>query len=525
MNTIKNKILALVAVILCLSSCDKYLDTQPDNRAELDSDTKIKKLLVSAYPGTPYLMSSEFSSDNLDDYGNLNPNSTRLLTQLFNWEDVSEIDNESPDKVWESCYAAIASANEALAAFEETGSKEQFLRGEALVARAYSHFILVNMFSQHYSITNGSSDLGITYMMAPERTLNPDYKRNSVKEVYEYIVKDLEEGIPLIDDAKYDVPKYHFNKAAANAFAARVHLYMGNWEKAISYATASIGIDPTPLLRNNAQIRAAGAAAGGEVINYSRAYTQSSEKSNLLMGNGDSNMGLYFGPYYLGSRYSHGGYVCRSETFLSTTPWGSTTAQNYALPLLVYSGTNLDKNLVGRVTYEFQYTDPVAQIGYRKAVYVPFTSDETLLIRAEAKIMLKQYDEALVDMNMWRRNFVLNPTATFNANTINTWANGLAYHTPLAPTAKKKLNPDFSIETGTQENFIHAVLFMRRLETMHAGLRWFDVKRYGIEIQRRVIQSGNPTLSNTPLLKVRDNRRAIQLPISVIGAGAVPNPR
>jgi len=525
MKTIKNKILGIIVLTLCLSSCDKYLDTQPDNRAELDTEVKIKKLLVSAYPTTPYLMVAEFSSDNLDDYGNLNPNSSRLLTQTFNWEAITEKDNESPDAVWQSCYAAIASANEALYAFEEMGSQSLYLKGEALVARAYAHFILVNLFSQHYSKTYGDKDLGITYMLAPEKTLSPVYKRNTVKEVYDYIVKDIEEGLPLIDDTQYTVPKYHFNKAAANAFAARVHLYMGNWEKAISYATASIGEDPTQLLRNNAQIRSAGAAAGGEVINFSRAYTQSSEKANLLMSNGNSNMGLYFGPFYLGSRYSHGGYICNTETFLSKTPWGFTTAQNYALPMLVYSATNLDKNLVGRVTYEIQYTDPVAQIGFRKAVYVPFTSDETLLTRAEAKVMLNQFDEAFADINLWRKNFVRNPTDNFNADTINNWADSLAYHTPLAPTAKKKLNPDFKVESGRQENFIHAILFMRRLETMHVGLRWFDVKRYGIEVQRRVVQSGAPSLSNTKLLAVRDNRRAIQLPISVIGAGAVANPR
>ena len=41
-------------------------------------------------------------------------------------------------------------------------------------------------------------------------------------------------------------------------------------------------------------------------------------------------------------------------------------------------------------------------------------------------------------------------------------------------TAKKKLNPGFVIDPGTQENMIHAILFMRRIEFMPLGMRWFD---------------------------------------------------
>lgn len=49
-------------------------------------------------------------------------------------------------------------------------------------------------------------------------------------------------------------------------------------------------------------------------------------------------------------------------------------------------------------------------------------------------------------------------------------------------TAKKKLNPGFVIDPGTQENMIHAILFMRRIEFMHLGMRWFDTRRYGITL-------------------------------------------
>ena len=107
---------------------------------------------------------------------------------------------------------------------------------------------------------------------------------------------------------------------------------------------------------------------------------------------------------------------------------------------------------------------------------------------------------------------------------INDYYGGLAYYKPLEPTVKKELHPDFPIVDQTQENLIHCVLHARRLLTLHEGLRWFDVKRYGIVVNRRFI-SNSGRVSLTDELKTDDLRRAIQIPSDVISAGMKPNPR
>ncbi len=99
----------------------------------------------------------------------------------------------------------------------------------------------------------------------------------------------------------------------------------------------------------------------------------------------------------------------------------------------------------------------------------------------------------------------------------------MKYYTPTDPTPKKALHPDFAVEPGTQENLIHAILHVRRVLTLHEGIRWFDVKRYGLEIYRRVVYNNQITVYDE--LKVDDPRRAIQLPQSVITAGIEANPR
>ena len=76
----------------------------------------------------------------------------------------------------------------------------------------------------------------------------------------------------------------------------------------------------------------------------------------------------------------------------------------------------------------------------------------------------------------------------------------------------------------TEEALIKTILFERRIQFLFKGMRWFDIKRYGIEIHRRTV-NGLAVNSVDDELKVRDNRRALQLPQDVIKAGIIANPR
>lgn len=86
-------------------------------------------------------------------------------------------------------------------------------------------------------------------------------------------------------------------------------------------------------------------------------------------------------------------------------------------------------------------------------------------------------------------------------------------------TVKKHLNPPFAFVNTKQENFIHCVLQMRRMELIHDGSRWMDIKRYGIEISH--VRDGMDPV----VLSKDDPRRAFQLPQDVIAAGIEANPR
>lgn len=513
--------------LLGLMSCNSFLDTMPDNRAEVDTKEKVRKLLVSAYPTTSYILSSELSSDNVDFTGVNNPNGSTFTDELFFWEESRESSNESPLRVWSGCYAAIAAANQALLAIEELGNTPdlQGAKAEALLCRAYAHFVLVNMFGHHYSEAHSATDLGVPYMTAPETTLDPKYKRLTVKENYNLIEADIVAGLAHVRDNVFDVPKYHFNENAAYAFATRFYLYKGNMEKVVEYATKALGPSPTTMLRDNKYL----ATLPQDGTTTAKEFVAPNLKANLLLLTGTSNLGLVYGPYMLESRYTHTEYLSKTETFdITKAPWGSLangSGSAYHVRTRVYSGTNLNKTIMPRMPYFFEYTDAVAGTGYRKTVYPAFTSDETLLSRAEAYVRTNQFDLAVADVNSWLSAYVKNFTPITQAQ-IEAWTAGYNIHTPDMPTPIKELNPDFALEKGSsQEKLLQYVLYLRRFETLHMGLRWYDIKRYGITVVRRIIEAGGVETVLPNSISKRDNRLAFQLPADVITAGLTPNPR
>ncbi len=519
MNKIlKYSLLSLLGVF-AVACADDFLDKMPDSRTMVDSKTKVRKLLVSAYPQGGSSVFTELASDNIVDEGEANPNVEDIYIEMAYWKDMKRTSNDDTKSYWENCYNAIANANLALESIEKLKGKDfQAEKGEALIARAYAHFCLVNIFAKHYNIATADKDLGIAYMTKGETALNPKYQRNSVADVYKKIEADIEAGLPLISDEIYEQPRYHFNKAAANAFAARFYLYYGKWEKAVKCANE---------VADKGLIDWAYLGSLSTRINF-RAKALINDKASLLLIPDVSNAEYIFGPWYECARINHTNFIAERETGTNKMPWGQLDPKSsYNSPLFVINGNpNFSKTIFAQVPRYFEYTDPVAKIGYARTVYNVFTVDEALLVRAEANIHLGNYNEALADLNAWTRNYFKNAPEVTMQQVMDFYDN-IPYSEPSADglTQKKKLNPVyFTVKDKEHENMLHYVLQCRRLLTMHSGLRWYDVKRMGIEVPRLQKQkTGEYKLIET--LVLGDNRRAIQLPSDVIASGLEPNPR
>lgn len=189
--------------------------------------------------GADYILDAEMRSGN--GKRNLDYESGRSAG-AYNW-------NYSPSGTsgyWGRAYRTVAAANNILENLEgkaEGDITEQDLnnlKAECLFMRALAHFDLVRLFAQSY--TSKSTPLGVPYVKTTDPTLKPS--RNTVVEVFDFIVEDLLEAEKVIDpnykrsgvvDAKAAV-----TLPAIQALLSRAYLYMDKWQDCANYATKVI---------------------------------------------------------------------------------------------------------------------------------------------------------------------------------------------------------------------------------------------------------------------------------------------
>lgn len=483
-NTLKY--FALVGV-LSLVSCDKYLDTAPDNRTEINTVDKVAQLVATAYPEGDYYTFAEAASDNAEDKGSGVGTLSDVSSRPYYWQDVLGADRGSASNYWNSCYQAIAAANQALQAIEKGNFGNAVLpyKGEALVARAYSHFMLVTFFAKAYTIGGLNDSPGVPYVTEPETVVIKQYDRGTVAATYEKIEKDLKEGMALLSASAYDVPKYHFTPAAAHAFAARFYLFKGEWQKVVDHASAISTDSFANIIRP-----INGALYDMSSADFQAAFSRSDQKYNLLLINLYSSYQRLTSPRY--------GYGARLVNMFSVT--GNITGKSFANKILYYT-------VPSYTTYKhkeyFYVTNQVSNIGITYLMSPALTTDEALLNRAEAYARLGQTDNALADANTalaaYVRGYTKNDAATY-----------------------AKIATYYGI-ADQKEGVIKLILETKKAQFLQEGIRWFDILRNKLTVKHNVFDAqGNETFIE---LTADDNRRVFQIPEEAKLSGVPLNAR
>ena len=547
MNMKKN-LLYIAALALAMTGCN-FLDHEPDMRATINTKEKVQLLLVSAYTSANSAPICEYSSDQVIDNNVPDPktgqaNAVNPLDEMYNeifaWKPVkSSGSQDSPKYIWDGHYTAIATANQALQAIaklEAEGINMNAEKGEALLSRAYHHFLLASVFCQAWKDETASKkDLGITYMLQPETKVAPEYWRGpdmkvgldlngdtawiggSLYDTYMCIARDLEQGLKLVSDEYYTVPRYHFNVKAAHAFAARFYLYKREWAKVVEHADHVLTTSDETVLASLFDAKTNREQSNIELaFNH---YIDVKAPCNLLIHTTMSPSAYAHFPSY--GRYQYNGDAQNFTTQGSGPCWSAQFPG--------YSTWTADQKLGGfcaKDYYMFEYTDKVNGYGYVHGVTRAFTTNETLLCRAEAKIYLNDLAGAANDFRMWCQGY--NATGrmdTLSDGNVNLTAEKITKFytekdgTKFAPALHNQDMCANWVITPEQKPFVHCALHFRRIEGLHDGLRWHDIKRYGIEIEH--VQGKDPAR----ILVWNDDRRAIQLPQEVIMAGMTANPR
>ena len=528
------------ALAVVFTACDDKLDEVPDNRTEIDTPEKVRKLLTSGYPLASPAVICELSGDNLVD-DNVVVNATHndayydFHEEVYQWKDIKNYsigNDDTPYQIWEQYYQGISVCNHAIEAMREmsanpaTDPNLSYSWGEAHVLRAYLHFMLVNIFAESYkNETLSAQDRGIPYVTATEDVVHVDYSTSSflhnVKETYDLIEKDLLEGVELINDSKYEVPAYHFNKNAAYAFATRFYLFKRNYQKCLEYADKALGSNPSSMLRKWGSINKNTIAAAVNDYNDEKAacnyLIQSTYSLQWRMLRGSARFAVN-----TGTNFKSNGKQWTVPSTLDITMWGK--GPNWtSIPIPAFT-SRVYINGYGqqygcwlfRLYEYFEYTDKIAGIGYVHMLYHPFTAEETLLCRAEAKLYLGDRDGAIKDLDYWTTSYLVNKTLTLDdiKSYYNRSKSENIYVSELHPQEMgfEKVLKDEDLAV------LDCVLHFRRIETIHEGDRWFDIKRYGIKVYHHYRGAREDEI-HTDSLTFSDPRRVIQLPQNVLDAG------
>ena len=169
----KKAVLLFMSVGILASGCNNFLNEEPDARAKVETYQDIKELLVNAYPQATYHLITETMSDNVTDMGVGSGSATAITDEeMYYWKDGTDDDTDSPFAVWTGWYAGISAANHALREMEKMEETPELkaLKGEALLCRALGHFLLVNLWAEHYDPATAATAMGIPYVREPETT-------------------------------------------------------------------------------------------------------------------------------------------------------------------------------------------------------------------------------------------------------------------------------------------------------------------------------------------------------------------
>ena len=207
MKKIIYSILAVASIVFITSCSESDLDpTVAQNKdLELSVNTQedlqgllygaYNRMTSSSYYGRDYIIFGEVRSDNT--YSNANSNRFVTVGKM----DMTTADGQASSG-WTQPYLVIGSANIIIGAENIEGDQaiiNQY-KGQAYALRALAHFDLLRVYGQQH-VTGGTSPGGIPYVTTFRDETNYFPPRNTVDEVYNLCMSDLNMAASLMSSS------------------------------------------------------------------------------------------------------------------------------------------------------------------------------------------------------------------------------------------------------------------------------------------------------------------------------------
>jgi len=343
---------------------------------------------------------------------------------------------------WYMFYAWIANANVLINGVGDNtaGSQDEkdIIVGQALTYRAFFHYQLVQQWANRYVPGGGNTQPGVPYMF---EATTEGQARETVAQVYTYIIQDLTDAIALLD-GKPRKNKSHLNVDVARGIRARVALTMGEYATAASFAVQA---------RTDYELM--------DSARYSLGFSMGSEES---------------GEYMWASQIQED----------QTDKWG-----NYGAYISRnFSSTSIRTN--PRSIFSVLY-DQIADTDVRKLLWDPTGEHLNLPPGVEIVSTAQKYPYT-------NQKFIAVSTADSRCDVphmrvsemylIEAEAEARQGHDAEAAAALYPMavarDPSYTLSTNTGQDLIDEIMIQRRVELWGEGQRFFDLKRLNLPLDR-----------------------------------------
>ncbi|SMC70689.1 RagB/SusD family nutrient uptake outer membrane protein [Pedobacter nyackensis] len=274
----KNITIILSALLLfLLPSCKKYLDIKPKGiliPEFYDDYVKLlnhKTMMSADNPYVVYITDDMLLGDLSVPFGQFQQGSEGQKN-MYSFAHGSIFSAGTDDLLWQNAYKRIYTfnvvINNVLSCTDGNPKDKEALAAEAKVGRAFEYLLLVNTYAKDYDANSAANDLGVPLVLSED--INKDYKRNTVREVYDQIFKDLNEALPHLSATTPH--RFKPSRQVGNAFMAKMYFYMKDYENARIYAEKAL-LDNSQL--TNMKLYSINPAANG----FGRIYDAATGKS------------------------------------------------------------------------------------------------------------------------------------------------------------------------------------------------------------------------------------------------------
>ena len=239
------KIIYSLFVLLTMTTvgCDNYIDITPKGAVTVDSAQQYYELIATPmrayYPSSFILLSDDqwVKESEILGYESISADGIN-----FTFNEKADRTILPDNNLYENIYSFILRSNLVIDNVDKgQGSQElkTLAKAEARTFRAFDHFLAVNTFAKAYNPETAASDGGVCIMDRYDLEATP--VKSTVAEVYNFIINELEQAVPLLEEKPVNI--YHPNRAFGYALLAKVYLFHRDWAKAQEAAEQSLKLN------------------------------------------------------------------------------------------------------------------------------------------------------------------------------------------------------------------------------------------------------------------------------------------